>query len=460
MAVVIAGTNAVVYGITCGFTSSSRQELLDSKRISKDQYAWYGSLAILGTALGSLIAAYTADAWGRKNTLYLCSLCNILGWALLVIALHTNCTQEILAGLLYAGRVLQGAAGGLHIVAFSVYISECAPKEIRGRLTSSARYLFQSGILLVYALAIPLAGKWLALAPLVMALVSGSLHFLLPNSPSWLLRKNKTEKARAALQWLRGEHYDITEEMQEKLEGAITTTDKRKWSYVFMDLRERGFIVPLLISVSLVIVQLASGITILLSFTIEVIMDAGFKSNSAQLAVLTGAIFLVFTIFPTILADRFGRRVFLILGCSGCCLCHLLLGLYFYLTEVRGHEGLVALSLSAVLLYFAFHSLGLGAVVVIVLGEIFPLRLRGAGSGIAVICGYTSAFIVTRLYPVMKHSVLHSYGSFWLFGSMNLFAAIIVALNIPETKGMTLEEIEAHFKGRKITRSQTIQFRM
>ena len=443
----ISGTSPVVYGMAYGYSSSSGKELTDGGKLDEDQNAWYGSLPILGAVLGSLIAAYTGDAWGRKNTLFSCTVTNLLGWGLVLLALHRNWGNGALIALLYTGRALQGVAGGLQVVVTPVYISECATKETRGGLTCATTLLWQFGILIMYSLGIPLSAKWLALVPFIVILVSGGLLFTLPSSPSFLVKKGEIEKARLALQWLRGNGFNIDQEMNEKEEGCLST-EHRSWVLILTGLKERSFIVPLLISVSLVIVQLASGMTIVIVFSIEVIISAGFKSNPDLISVMTAAILLIFNLFPILLADRVGRCSLLIISCLMSCVCHILLGLYFYLTEVKGHEGLVALSLPAILVYFAFYSIGLSSVVFAVVGEILPLHARGFGFGTAIVCGFTASFLVTQQFPAMKNSSLHAYGTFWFFAVINLLGVFLVAFCIPETKGLSLEEIEDHFKSR------------
>ena len=456
--VAAAGTKTIVSGMCLGFSSSSGDELMKSGKLDEKQNAWYGSLPILGTVFGSLAAVYTTEAWGRRTALFLFTAWTYLGWVLVLLALHQTWTPKVFLGLLYAGRCLQGMGSGIEIVVVAVYVSECATKDTRGRLICFNSVQWQFGIVLMFALGVPLSAKWLAVIPLILTLVAGALLFLLPESPSWLLKKKQRDKAIDALTWLRGKEFDIKEELQEK-EESIAEEESTNIGFSLKDLKERSFIVPLLIGVCLAIIMLSNGISVVIVFSVQIIQDAGFESNAAVISVVTGIILLLFNAFPILFADHIGRRFFLLLGTFLNGICLILLGLYFYLTEVKGHEGLMAMSLTAILVFFAAYSLGLGSVVLTVLGEIFPLRARGAGFGMATVLGFIASFVVTEEYPSMKES-MHTYGTFWFFAAINLLGTCITAFFLPETKGKSLEEIEDYFRGRKKKNEVTVITRL
>ena len=208
----------------------------------------------------------------------------------------------------------------------------------------------------------------------------------------------------------------------------------------------KKYLLPLALGISLACFQTASGLIVVIAFSTKIIIDAGFHSQPEIISVVTGAVLLSFSLIPTLLVDKFGRRFFMLFSTSTAFVSLFLIGLYFYLTEVKHITGLSVLSVTSIITYFMAFSLGLGPVVFVLLGEILPMKARSLGVSVAIVVAYAIGFGLTKEFLSMLQT-LTTYGTFWMFAAVNLLGTLFVAFLVPETKGKSLEEIEALFQG-------------
>jgi len=407
---------------------------------------WANSCALIGCFLGSLVAGAFADRYGRKPVLVLSAV--LFGLSSIFTGWAPNFTAFI------AWRIAGGIAIGLSSNVSPLYIAEISPAAHRGRLVSLNQFAIVVGILLAqianWLIAAPIPDhlsnvallaswnvqfgwRWMFTAVAVPAIVFLSASLAIPESPRWLLIRNRRVEALQVLGRVSG-----TAEKAASEAAAIGValhqeqTVSRSW---------RGLVQPgarrvLLIGIVLAVLQQWSGINILFNYAEEIYRAAGLGAGQILFdIVITGAINLLFTVAAMAFVDRLGRRPLMLLGCCGIAISHLLAGLA-YRTGWHGMPVLV-LTLCAI----ACYAMTLAPLTWVLIAEIFPNRMRSAGVSTAVAALWLSSFALTYSFPFLNRS-LGSAGTFFTYGSICAAGAVFVWFFVPETKGRTLEEIE------------------
>jgi MFS transporter, SP family, xylose:H+ symportor len=414
---------------------------------SASAVGWANSCALVGCFAGSLFAGALADRYGRKPVLLasavLFAMSSVLtGWA------------PDFAGFI-AWRIAGGVAIGLSSNISPLYIAEVSPAAHRGRLVSLNQFAVVIGILLAqimnWLIAAPVIDhlspqaalaswnvqfgwRWMFTAVAVPAIVFLIASLAIPESPRWLLIRNRKDQATKILRRVTGTANDANTEV-----AAIVAALRREERST---LGLRGLLQPgvrrvLLVGVVLAVLQQWSGINILFNYAEEVYRAAGLGTNHILLdIVITGIINLIFTLVAMVFVDRLGRRPLMLIGCCGIAVSHLLAGLA-YRTGWHGTQVLV-LTLCAI----ACYAMTLAPLTWVLIAEIFPNRLRSAGVSTAVSALWISSFALTYSFPFINRA-LGSAGAFFTYGAICAAGAVFVYCLVPETKGRTLEQIEA-----------------
>jgi sugar porter (SP) family MFS transporter len=343
--------------------------------------------------------------------------------------------------VLLTGRLVMGLAVGALSVSVPIYLSEITPAASRGGLSGLNQLMISTGILVAYLVDLALgpahAWRWmfgLALVP-AAALLAG-LWFQ-PESPRWLVRQGRLDEARAALARNRdpGEvETDITEI------GRVAAGSDRRGELAAI-WRMPALRRILLIGVGLAFLQQISGINTIIYYAPTILTKLGYKSvaaiaANAGLGALTVAVTIVMLVY---VVDRAGRRRPLIIGALGMAACMLLLGLTF-LTAGFSSGGAGWLAIAGLAGFKIFYSLSWGGMVWILLGEMFPLRVRGPVMGVATFANWTGNLLVGQFFPVLLG--VGTGTVFFIFAGVAVVACLFATRWIPETRGKTLEQIE------------------
>ncbi|XP_078737596.1 solute carrier family 2, facilitated glucose transporter member 8 isoform X1 [Lampetra fluviatilis] len=470
LAVLSTALGPLSLGLTLGYSSPAIPDLERSPeaqlRLSPAQVSWFGSLVTIGAVLAGPLAGLLVERLGRKPTLMLSAVPFVVGWLLLVTA------QSPAA--LYAGRTLTGLAGGTASLVVPVYISEVSHPAVRGALGSCMQLMVVLGIFTAYAAGLILGWRWLA----VLCAVPPTLMLLLlvavvPESPRFLLsRPRRRAEAVAALTVLRGDAVDVRTEIRLIRQGQQQQQQERlSWR----ELRMPVLYKPLAVTVLLMTLQQFSGINAVMLYA-ESIFRAAHIQNSAEAPVIIAAVQVGVTLLSGFLMDRAGRKLLLCLSGVIMAASAATFGAYFKLTGSGGNGTLGALdlalpyaggapdhglamegaastgslgwlALASMLLYIVGFSLGWGPIPWIVMSEVFPVRWRGVASGVCVAVNWISAFVVTKEFHDFSEW-LGFPGAFWFFASVCAAGFVLTIVALPETKGRSLEQIQAHFEGR------------
>ncbi|XP_073170611.1 solute carrier family 2, facilitated glucose transporter member 8 isoform X3 [Lepidochelys kempii] len=341
---------------------------------------------------------------------------------------------------------------------FGVYISEISHSKIRGTLGSCVQLTVVTGILGAYVAGMVLGWRWLAVLcsfPPCLMLVFMSF---MPETPRFLLNQKKHSEAMAALQFLRGSKVDHEWECRQ-----IETSAEEQHGLRIAEFKNPAIYKPFLIGVALMFFQQVTGINAIMFYAETIFEEANFK-DSRMASVVVGSIQVFFTAVAALIIDKTGRKVLLSISGVIMAISTAAFGLYCKvvlpnprnssqpdllttpnLVSAGAENNLAWLAVVSLGLFITGFALGWGPIPWLVMSEIFPLKARGISSGACVLTNWFMAFLITKEFHDLT-GFLTSYGTFWLFSVLCILNVIFTVLYVPETKGRTLEQIEAHFR--------------
>ncbi|WP_213806769.1 sugar porter family MFS transporter [Granulicella sp. dw_53] len=407
---------------------------------------WANSCALVGCFLGSFVAGYLGDRFGRRRVLLVSAILFAISSGL------TGWSYSFSSFIFW--RIVGGTAIGLSSNISPMYIAEISPAQIRGRLVSLNQFAIVVGILLAqianWRIAQPIpehiahvaflqtwnvqfGWRWMFCAVVVPAIAFTIMSLFIPESPRWLLSKRMDEAAYSVLTKVGGPSYALAEADSIKRTIQMEAGSSASWS----DLWLPGVRRIVLIGMALAVLQQWTGINILFNYAAEVYRSAGYGENDILLnIVITGTINLIFTVLAMLIVDRVGRRPMMLFGCIGIGLSHLFSSLAYR----QGWHGsaVLILTLSAI----ACYALTLAPITWVLISEIFPNKVRSQAVSVAVSALWISSFALTYTFPLINRA-LGSSGTFLGYGIVCIVGALFVFFYVPETKGKTLEQIEA-----------------
>lgn len=393
---------------------------------------WLGftvAIALIGTIIGSFAVGGPADRYGRNQVLI------VLAVFYFVSAVGSALAGSWLSFLFF--RFLGGlAVGGASVVA-PLYIAEISPAHLRGRLVAVNQLNIVTGILVAffsnYVVAQLVEGetawRWMFGVEAFPALLFFGLLFLIPASPRWLVKRGRTDEARSVLQRLGAAKIDI--ELAE-IVASLKAEAGQNTSALF----QKTFRFPIFLVVALAVFNQLSGINALMYYAPRIFQLAGAGADSALLqTVAVGGTNLLFTIAALFVIDRFGRRPLMLVGSVGTAVCLALVAWAFYSGGDNGTPILIGL-----LGFIAFFAVSQGAVIWVFLSEVFPNRVRSKGQALGSFVHWFMAAAVSWTFPVVAEA---SGGhAFAFFSAMMVLQLVFVLKIMPETKGLSLEELE------------------
>ena len=440
IAAAITATGGLLFGYDTGVISGAllfiRQ---DFAPLSPFVEGIIVSTLLVGAVVGALSGGPLSDRAGRRPTALLAAV--IFGLGALAVAFAPS------VAFIIFGRFLLGLGVGLASMIVPLYIAEIAPAERRGALVSLNQLMITIGILLSYIVGViftPIEGwRYMFGVALIPALILGIGMFMLPESPRWLFEHGQIAKARTVLSRSRSPE-EVDQEFREMEEIKELEEEQARVSY--KELLAPYVRPALIIGIGLAIFQQITGINTVIYYAPTILQNVGFSEGGAiaATAVGVGLVNVGFTILAVRIIDRAGRRPLLIIGLIGMIISLALLGLVFALGATSGAAGLLATVCLG--LYIASFAISLGPVFWLMISEIYPLRIRGTAMSVASIANWGSNWLVALTFPVLL-ATFGGAGSFWLFAGLGIVAWFFVYFRVPETKGRSLEEIEASFRG-------------
>ncbi|SNZ17418.1 MFS transporter, sugar porter (SP) family [Terribacillus aidingensis] len=427
----------ILFGYDIGIIAGAEGPIHDEFNLSP---LWLGivvSSLMGGAIIGSILSGLLGDRFGRRNIILFSSVIFLVGSIGSAVA-----PEEI---TLTISRIILGVAVGTASSLVPAYMSEIAPAKVRGKLSGLNQLMIVSGMLLSYIVSfifepVPNSWRWMLGSAGVFAIVLYFGVLKLPESPRYLIKNGMADKAREVLSSLRGSKAEVDAEIAEI--NSITKYEKKGVRQLF----QKRFRMALIIGIGIATFQQVQGANSIVYYATSIARNVGLAPQvAAGFTVIVGVIFVVTTIIFLQFVDKFNRRAILTVGGTG-------MALSFFapaILEVIGlnESALNWITLISLCSFILFYSFSWAPLTWIIVGEIFPLSVRGIGAGISSAFNWTGSLVVGLVFPILADQF--SFGViFSSFGVICVLGLLFVRFVVVETKGRSLEQIEAELTAR------------
>ena len=444
----VAALGGLLFGYDSAVINGAVQAIQDDFGINNASLGFAVASALLGAAAGAMTAGRIADRLGRLSVMRIAAL------FFLVSAIGTGLAPNVWVVVLF--RIVGGIGVGIASVIAPAYIAETSPPRIRGRLGSLQQLAIVSGIFLSLAIDYVLAHiaggsreqlwlgleawRWMFLLMAVPAIMYGLLAFTIPESPRYLVATYRIPEARKVLSMLLGEkNLEIT---ITRIQETLKAEKPPSWR----DLRKPtgGLYGIVWVGVGLSVFQQFVGINVIFYYSNVLWEAVGFKeSSSFTITVITSIVNILTTLIAIALIDKVGRKPLLLIGSTGMAITLATMAIIFQsaqLIDGKPHLGDVAgpIALVAANLFVVAFGMSWGPVVWVLLGEMFPNRIRAAALGLAAAAQWAANWAITVSFPQLRDVLGVAYGFYALCAVLSF---IFVWRWVEETKGKTLEDM-------------------
>ncbi|KAJ8919558.1 hypothetical protein NQ315_002180 [Exocentrus adspersus] len=405
------------------------------RSISANEATWISSLVPLGAAIGPFTLTYMANNFGRRITLLFLGVPFFLSHLILAFASVVE--------LYYVARFIIGLTAGGTFTIMPNYAGEIAEKTIRGALGSTTSIATCAGLLLSYAL-----GPYVSITVfnLVLAFVSVvflGLFFLVGvESPHYYVCKQDYDQAKEALRKVRGGSQ--TGDIQKELTEIQLTIEEEYRDSLFAVVKSKGFIKAFFMVTSLLVFQQFTGINLVFYYTQIIFQEVGTSWSPEVCSIVVGAMQFTSSFTTPLVIDRLGRKATLMASAVGMVIAEVPLGAFIYLKQ-RGTDVsfINFFPLLALAFFIVSYNTGFGPLPWVMLGEVFPSRIKVLASSVASCISWTLSFILTKYFDLFISFGLAE--SFWLFAGCCVLGLVFSKFCVVETKGKSLQEIQDIF---------------
>nr|GEX03717.1 sugar transporter ERD6-like 5 [Tanacetum cinerariifolium] len=402
--------------------------MMDDLGLSLEEYSVFGSILTIGAMVGAVMSGKIADRLGRRGTMGLSQMFCLLGWLTILYS-------EV-SWLLDAGRLLIGYGIGVISYVVPVYIAEITPKNLRGAFTYVNQLMIAMGISVMWLVGIVIPWRTLAFIGAIPCLLQMVGLFFIPESPRWLAKKGRWKDSEFAIQRLRGENAEISEEVAE-IRDYTENLHQLSESRV-SDLLRPEYAKSLIIGVGLMVLQQFGGVNAIAFYANSIFISAGFSSSIGSIALVI--VQIPFTMLGVLLMDVSGRRPLLMVSAAGTCVGCLFLGISFLLQDLHVHKGLSPiLALVGVLVFKGSFSLGMGGIPWVIMSEIFPMNIKSLAGSLVTVVNWFGSWVVSYSFNfLMKFS---TEGTFFVFSSICCITVLFVANDMEEDAPSSLNTL-------------------
>jgi SP family sugar:H+ symporter-like MFS transporter len=431
----------LLFGYDTGVISGALLFIPDDFKLTPFLQGAIVAALLLGAMVGAALAGRLSDRLGRKKLIIAAAVVFTVGALLAALAPSVE--------VLIAARFIIGLAVGSAALVVPLYLAEIAPTEIRGAIASLNQLMIVGGILAAFIVNAILAssGDWrlmlgLAAVPSLILLVG---MFFMPETPRYLVHAGEEDSAREVLEELPGD-----ERPEERIEEIRDVEQNEESDTGVRGLLRAKWVRPaLLAATGLAVFQQFVGINTIIYYAPTTLTDVGFGKTSAIYAnLIIGVVNVVMTVIAIRIIDRVGRKPMLYAGVAGMVGSLLVLGISLSVLATPHHPGDPAAIITLVCLgtFIASFAATWGPVVWVMIPEVLPLSVRGTAMGVAVFGNWAANFLVSQTFPVLLDKV--GPGPVFLgYAGMGVLAGLFVKAFVTETKGRSLEEIEADLQG-------------
>ncbi|MGW7986560.1 glucose transporter GlcP [Staphylococcus shinii] len=430
----LGALGGLLYGYDMGVISGALLFIRDDIPLNSFTEGLVVSSMLVGAIFGSGASGPMSDRLGRRRVVFIIAIIYIVGALILALAPSMP--------ILVLGRLIIGLAVGGSTAIVPVYLSEMAPTEQRGSLSSLNQLMITIGILSSYLINYaftPIEGwRWmlgLAIVPSVILLVGVAF---MPESPRWLL-EHRSEKAARDVMKLTFKDSEIDKEIADMKE--INSISESTWNVL-----KSPWLRPTLIIGSIfALLQQIIGINAIIYYAPTIFNKAGLgNANSILGTVGIGTVNVLITIVAIMIIDKIDRKRLLVIGNIGMVASLLIMAILIWTIGIQSSAWIIVACLTLFIIFFGFTW---GPVLWVMLPELFPMRARGAATGVAALVLSIGSLLVAQFFPILTE-VLSVEQVFLIFAAIGVCALIFVIKYLPETRGRSLEEIEADLRSR------------
>ena len=433
---IVASLGGLLSGYDTGVISGALLFINETWVLPDTLQGFLVSSVLIGAVIGAATNGILADIFGRKKIIMATAVIFILGSILCAFAPNVY--------VLILSRIFVGFAVGIVNFVVPLYLSEVSPKNLRGTLVSLYQWAITAGILFSYFINAVFAQavynwRWMLFAGVVPGLVLFIGMCFMSDTPRWLVSKNRDDEAKKVFSKIEP---DIEPE-KEIAEIKETLVDNRQEKAFRL---KKWMIMPFVVGIGIMFAQICTGINPIIYYAPTIFKTAGFDSNLTAIYATTGigVVNFIMTIVAVFFTDRIGRKPLLYFGLTGVMLSLFALGTSFAFAGVLG-SSLKWVAVGSLVTYIICFAMSLGPIGWILVSEVFPLRIRGIAMSVCTVSNFAFNFFVVGSFPVLLHRIGGAW-TFWIFGIVSILCIIFVYFFVPETKGISLEEIESNWR--------------
>ena len=447
---IVAALGGILFGYDTGVISGTTATVSDQFALNDISKGWYVGCALIGSIIGVACAGMLSDYLGRKLTMLIS--------ATLFSVSAIGCCVCVGFQDLVIYRIIGGVGIGIVSIVSPIYISEISPARIRGTMVSLYQLAITMGLLLSYLVnyiilknsatvsftgyfqTIFVSEYWRGMlgSETLIALFFFIIIFFIPESPKWLIVKGRDNRAMQVFQRLMASADDSRSEFI-ATKASIAGEVRSEWSA----LKDPAIVKAVIIGAAIAILGQFMGVNAVLYYGPDIFADAGLAAKDSMFStVLVGLVNMLTTVLAVFIIDKVGRKKLIYWGVSGMIVCLVVIGSMF----ASGYSGIALLVFF--LLYIFCQAISISAVVFVLLSEMYPNNVRGIAMSIAGFSLWVGTYLIGQFTPWCMSSLTPA-GTFFLFALMCVPYMLIMWRLVPETTGLTLEEIEKYWKSKK-----------
>lgn len=448
----IAATGGLLFGFDTGVISGAIPFFQQDFGIDDGMIELITSAGLLGAILGALFCGKVTDRLGRRKVILASAVIFAIG------AVWSGMAPDVWN--LIIARLFLGVAIGVSSFAVPLYIAEISPTKVRGMLVSMFQLMITIGVLVSYLSDLFFADEadmscwrpmfYVGVIPAIILLVGMAF---MPETPRWLMSKQREEESLRILNRIEGavQAQESLRQMREEISKSKDETSSWK------ELLQPWLRTPLIICVGIMFFQQFIGINTVIYYSPKIFLMSGFDGTVAAIwaSVGVGLVNVIFTVVSVYFVDRLGRRKLYFTGISGIVVSLALLGLCFAFSNQLGEIG-KWMTILLIFCYVAFFAISIGPLGWLIITEVFPQKVRGLGSSL----GSLSVWFFNSIVSFTFFKIVHAFtlpgqeimldgenlgnpaGAFWFYGVIAILALVWGYFYVPETKGVSLENIE------------------
>ena len=438
---IVAATGGLLFGFDTGVISGALPFLRQYWNLSDSSIELITTTVLIGAVIGAITSGKLSDSIGRKRMIIINAVIFSIG--------AIGCAFAPSVTILIIMRIIIGFAIGITSYVVPMYISEISPTRSRGALVTLNQLMITIGILVSYITDFILSNdnnmaswRWMFLVGFIPALILLIGMFFLPETPRWLISKQRWEEGKRIL--IKVEDADMVEQTLENLKVEIQLSSEKTSG--LKEIFKPWLRAPLIITIGIFFFQQFSGVNTIIYYSPIIFKMAGIVSNTQSIipSIIIGGVNVMACLLSVFLLDKVGRRKLYFIGISGMIPSLALLGACFYFKEALG-SSLPVFAVLSIVSYIIFIAISLAPLGWLLISEVFPLNVRGIGMSIGSLSHWGFNAIIAFTFLKLVNTLGIDF-TFWCYALICIVGLVWGYYYIPETKGKSLEEIEKHWR--------------